>query len=131
MYSNLFFTKEKGKAVCANFLKASMILSLFMMLSQASMAQMTIIIDDPVGKWENLDSPELQAYPNPTTEQITLTPPAGESITYFEVFDQNGQLLLEFAVSGSMEKETNLSPGTYHFRVTTDSGVYFKTILLI
>lgn len=131
MYSNLFFTKEKGKAVRANFLKASMVLSLLMILSQTSMAQMTIIIDDPVGKWENLDSPALQAYPNPTTEVITVAPPSGESITYFEVFDQNGQLLLEFTVSGSMAYQANLSSGTYHFRVTTESGVYYKTILLI
>ncbi len=130
MNSNLFSTKEKGKAVCANFLKASMILSLMLMLAQTSMAQMTIIIDDPIFKWDHLDSPELQAYPNPTTEQITITPPSGESITYFELFDQNGQLIHEFAVSGGMTEEVNISPGTYHIRVSTDADVYYKTIIL-
>ncbi|MEL7532840.1 MAG: T9SS type A sorting domain-containing protein [Bacteroidota bacterium] len=108
-----------------------MIFSLIMMLSQANMAQMTIIIDDPVGKWEHLDSPELQAYPNPTIEEVTITPPAGESISYFELFDQNGQLLQEFSVSGSMVQEVNVSPGTYHIRVTTDAGLYYKTLILI
>ncbi|MEM6343869.1 MAG: T9SS type A sorting domain-containing protein [Bacteroidota bacterium] len=130
MYLTLFYSKEKGKAVFANFLKASMILSLMMMLTQSSMAQLTIIIDDPIYKWDHLDSPELQAYPNPTTELITITPPAGESITYFELFDQNGQLLYEFTVSGSMSQTVNISSGTYHIRVTTDTELYYKTIIL-
>ncbi len=131
MYSNLFFTKEKGKAVCANFLKASVFFSMLMILSQLSMAQMTIIIDDPVGKWENLDSPEIQVFPNPTTDQITVSPPVGEPITYFEIFGSCGQLLLEFTVTGSMTLSTSLSPRTYHFRITTDSGVYYKTVVLL
>ncbi len=130
MKRNLFFQKEKGGAVCTYFLKLTSILCLLGFASVNGWAQTTVILDDPHGKWDGIEDTEVQVYPNPATDLVHVVPPVNESISYFEILDLTGQVLVAIAVTGAMSLEVYLGAGTYVFQITTAEEVYHRSVVL-
>lgn len=77
-----------------------------------------------------LASNELQVFPNPTNDQVTLSLP-GAQLKELSVYDQTGRLMLQQKLDFGEWGEVSLGqlpPGIYWLKVVTDNGVISQKI---
>ncbi len=77
-----------------------------------------------------LASNELQVFPNPTNDQVTLALP-GAQLQALSVYDQTGRLMLQQKLGFGEREEvslTQLPSGIYWLKVVTDNGVISQKI---
>ncbi len=78
-----------------------------------------------------LASNELQVFPNPTNDQVTLSLP-GTELQALSVYDQTGRLMLlqklDFGERGEVSL-AQLPSGVYWLKVVTDGGVISQKII--
>jgi hypothetical protein len=83
----------------------------------------------------SFSSHKLLIYPNPSESEFTLKfDNFSENNVKMEVFDINGNLLLERMVKNTTNHEEklrleNLSSGIYHLRITSSNLIQHKTII--
>jgi len=81
-----------------------------------------------VGNTEHseLEMRESIVYPNPGTNEIKIRIAAQHPVSLFQLLDMNGKLVKSDNVNGKwgLINTTNLNPGTYIYRITSEQGLF-------
>lgn len=79
--------------------------------------------NDPVGILSNVNAQAVKVFPNPVSEQLTIT---GEAITSLVMFDMMGQQVMNITMNNESRFDvsvTELAQGQYMLRIESANGV--------
>ncbi|OMQ12158.1 T9SS type A sorting domain-containing protein [[Flexibacter] sp. ATCC 35103] len=79
-----------------------------------------------LGLNENLDYSQVKVYPNPVTNQLYIS---SDNVQKVEIYNVIGMLLKTIEKNIESVDLSNLTPGNYIVRITTDKGTFSKKII--
>jgi endonuclease I len=77
---------------------------------------------------ENFSEIKVSVYPNPTTNQITISGLNQEST--FEIFSLSGMKLMSTSFSGTTQLDLNLASGMYLAKISSDNKTTTKKLII-
>ena len=84
--------------------------------------------DDALQIDKTLLASAIKIYPNPTSAQLQISLPAAIDLQGIALYTLQGKLIQQFSVSDQIDLEP-VSRGVYALALTTNQGVFYKSVL--